>query len=121
MTEIYSYLTEEREKELFDKTHQLIMDRKLFLDPKFSRETYLKLVGLNKNQVAKLLQKYAGTNLIRYINGMRLDYSLKLMEMHPEYPIKAISADSGFNNTRTFYRLFSARFGIAPSEYKRKS
>lgn len=107
-----------KEKELFEQIHQTIKTQQLFLDPNFSREKYIKLSLINKNKVGHLIQQYAGTNLNRYINEMRLEYAAKLMRENPESPIKAIAINSGFNNIRTFYRLFSAKYGVTPTEYK---
>lgn len=109
---------EEKEKALFEQIHQMIMDRKLFLDPLFSREKYIKLGLINKNKVAYLLQRYAKTNLNGYINSLRLDYAIQLMQDNPEAPMKAIAIDSGFKHIRTFYRQFLARYGVTPSGYK---
>lgn len=108
---------EDNGKELFRRIHCVIMEQQLFLDPMFSRQTYMKLGLINKNKVAQLIHKYTGTNLNGYINSLRLDYAVKLMLAYPEAPMKAIAADSGFSNIRTFYRLFLSKYGMSPSEY----
>lgn len=110
----------EKERELFEQIHQTIVEQRLFLDPGFSRTKFIKIGLVNKNKVARMLQQYAGTNLNGYINGMRLEYAARLLREHPADPIKAIAANSGFNSVRTFYRLFSEKYGMSPVEYKEK-
>ena len=110
----------EKERVLFEQIHQTIVEQQLFLDPGFSRTKFIKIGLVNKNKVARMLQQYAGTNLNGYINGMRLEYAARLLREHPADPIKAIAANSGFNSVRTFYRLFSEKYGMSPVEYKEK-
>ena len=107
-------------RELFERIHRTIVDNRLFLDPTFSREKYIRLGLINKNRVAALLRRYAGTSLTGYINGLRLDYAAQLLRERPLAPIKAIAADAGFNNIRTFYRLFVAKYGVTPTCYKER-
>lgn len=110
----------DQEKEVFDRVHQEIVDRRLYLDPFFSRSKYIKLGLVNKNKVARIMQRYAGTNLNGYINALRLDYALEMLHDFPAAPIKAIASVSGFNSVRTFYRLFAEKYGMSPQEYKAK-
>lgn len=106
------------DRQLFEEAHRAIVDRALFLDPAFSRDTYIKLCLVNKNGVARLMRKYAGTNLNGYINGLRLEYASRLLRKDRDIPIKAVAIDSGFKNLRTFYRLFARKYGMTPTQYK---
>ena len=73
---------EKRERELFERVHKIITEQQLYLDPMFSRNKFITISFVNKNKVARLLTKYTGTNLNGYINGLRVDYALKLMLEH---------------------------------------
>ena len=92
-----------KDKKLFERINRTIIEEQLFLDPEFSREKFIRLGLINKNKVAQLLQQYANTNLNGYINSLRLEYA---------------SIDSGFNSSRTFYRLLQQKYGMTPAEYK---
>lgn len=107
------------DRQMFYRTHKAITGGKLYLDPTFSRRTYLKLCPTNKNKVAMLMRRYAGTNLNGYINAMRLAYAEGLMRTRPDLPIKAVALESGFSSLRTFYRLFMARYGMTPTTYRK--
>lgn len=111
---------DQRDRELFERLHRTIVERQLFLDPNFSRDTFMELGLLNRNKAARLLKLYAGTNLSGYINALRLEYAEKLIQEHPELQIKVVALESGFSNVRTFYRLFWEKNGVTPSEYKEK-
>ena len=111
---------DQRDRELFERLHHTIVERQLFLDPNFSRDTFMELGLLNRNKAARLLKLYAGTNLSGYINALRLEYAEKLIQEHPELQIKVVALESGFSNVRTFYRLFWEKNGVTPSEYKEK-
>lgn len=110
-----------REKELFERINRKIIEQRLFLDPNFSRETFMELGLMNRNKAARILKKYAGTNLSGYINSLRLEYAARLIQEHPDTQIKTVAIESGFSNVRTFYRLFLDKYGVTASEYKEKS
>ena len=106
------------DKELFDRIHQAIVEEKLFLNPDFSREHVIRLGLINKNKVARLFREYAHTNFSGYVNKLRLEYALHLLQEHPDTPVKAVAYDAGFNSVRTFYRIFEQVYGKTPLEYK---
>lgn len=112
---------EDKERELFYRIHRVIVSQQLFLDPAFSRKKFIKIGLINKNRVAELVRKYAGTNLNGYINGLRLEYACRWMKEHPDAPIKAVALSCGYNNVRTFYRQFMNRYGQTPTQSKEKS
>lgn len=106
------------DRELFERIHHQIVSDKLFLDPTFSREHVIKLALVNKNKVAKIFRQFAHTNFNGYVNALRLEYALSLINSQPEMPIKAVAYDAGFNSVRTFYRAFEKAYGKTPVEYK---
>ncbi len=103
---------------LFDEAHKAIVGGRLYLDPGFSRDSYIRLCLVNKNRVAGLVRRYAGTNLYGYVNGLRLEHAARLLREDPRLPVKAAALDSGFGSLRTFYRLFLARYGVTPAKYR---
>ena len=96
-----------------------IRNEQLFLDPNFSRDILLQLTPVGKNRISSLLQTFTGENFNGYINSLRLEYSLSLLKKFNHYTIEAIAMDSGFNNVRTYQRLFRDKYGMTPAEYKK--
>lgn len=62
--------------------------------------------------------KSAGFSSFReYLNDLRLLYFRQMALACPEKNIKELIFLSGFNSRATFYRNFSDKFGISPSQY----
>lgn len=98
----------------------LVMRERLFLDAELTRDKVARLSGMNRNRLARVIQEYSGTNFSGFINLMRLDYSLALLEKC-DTTVEAVALDSGFGNVRTYHRLFKERFGMTPAEYREAS
>lgn len=105
-------------KKLFDELERLVDEKKLYLDPDISRDQLLKQIRISKNTFAQLIQTYNGTNFTGYINNKRLEHSIHLLKNFQAYTIEAVAMDSGFNNVRSFYRIFRDKYGMTPSEYR---
>lgn len=113
--------TEEEEKNrmAFEKLDSVMRREKLFLNPDLSRDDLVKLIGMNKTRVGKILQQNTGLNTTGYINKKRLEYAAGLLKNNPDYTIQAIAETCGLPNVPTFNRLFRSKFGMTPSEYRK--
>lgn len=108
----------DKDYQSFMRMETMIMENKLFLNPKLTRDDILAVVGIAKNSLVPILRKYAGcTNLNDYINRLRLEYAVKLIKSNKVYTIDSIAEASGFNSRSTFYRAFQNVFGMSPSQY----
>lgn len=105
-------------QKLFNELERVMEEKKLYLDPEISRDALLRQVHISKNVFAQLIQTFAGTNFNGYINSKRLDHSISLLKDYNSYTIEVVAADSGFNNVRSFYRIFKNKYGMTPSEYR---
>lgn len=113
--------TEEEEKNrvLFEKLDDTVTRGKLYLNPDLSREDFVKLTGVNKTRVGKIVQQNTGLNTTGYINKKRLEYAAKLLKNNPDDTIPTIADACGLPNVPTFNRLFRSKFGMTPSEYRK--
>ena len=109
----------EADRRSFEELDLKIRNEQLFLDSNFSRNMLLQLTPVGKNRISSLLQTFTGENFNGYINSLRLEYSLSLLKKFNHYTIEAIAMDSGFNNVRTYQRLFRDKYGMTPAEYKK--
>lgn len=108
----------DKDYQSFIRMEAMIMENKLFLNPKLTRDDILAVVGIAKNSLVPILRKYAGcTNLNDYINRLRLEYAVKLIKSNKVYTIDFIAEASGFNSRSTFYRAFQNVFGMTPLQY----
>lgn len=113
--------TEEEEKNrlLFKKLDNLVTRDKLYLNPDLSRDDFVKLTGVNKTRVGRILQQNTGLSTTGYINKKRLEYAAKLLKGNTDHTIPAIAEACGIPNVPTFNRLFRSKFGMTPTEYKK--
>ena len=61
-----------------------------------------------------------GKTFFEYLSIYRLDKAINLMMMTDE-KITSAAFSCGFNNIRSFNRLFKKHYGMTPSEYKKKA
>lgn len=104
--------------ELFDQVEHEIINQRLFLLPESQREELIKTVHIPKNRFPLLFKQYAGMSFSRYMNKLRLEYAVQLLQEHPEYSIDAIAQSCGISSASTFYRLFSEVYGMTPKEFR---
>ena len=104
--------------ELFDRIANIIMARKLFLQPKLTREDIINEVYVPHNKFAQLFTRYAGMSFTKFINDLRLEYAAQLLRDRPDYTIEAIGEECGMPIAQTFYRNFSDKFGVTPSDFR---
>lgn len=104
----------------FMKMESLLVEQKLFLQPGFGRDDLTRVAGINKNDLSPLLRKYADSdNFNDYLNGLKIEYSIKLMKEKPYLSVDAIAEDANFNSRSTFYRAFVKISGMTPTQYMR--
>ena len=95
------------------------MKEELFRNPDFGRDELMRLLGVDKNNLATIIQRYTGTNVVGYVNGKRMEYAVQLMKEHPEYTLAAIAEVCGMKSPTTFIRNFRESYDLTPSEYRK--
>ena len=97
---------EEENKKIFIELNRIVVQDQLYLSSELSREDLAQLVHLNNARFARMIKECTGTNFNGYINDLRIDYAIKLLKLHPNYTIRAIADEVGFNSTPILYNLF---------------
>lgn len=94
-----------------------VCDEKLYLDP------YLSLTGLaeklqtNRTYLSTSIHGYSGKNFSDYINTLRVEHFIKLVESDKFTGIKEAAFNSGYNNLQSFYRHFSEIMQMTPKAW----
>jgi AraC-like DNA-binding protein len=74
---------------------------------------------ISEYHLSRTFKKYVGKSITEYINMMRLDKAMNLLQSHPERKISTIAKECGFHTVSHFNHEFQKNFGMAPSEYRR--
>ena len=110
---------EEENKKIFIELNRIVVQDQLYLSSELSREDLAQLVHLNNARFARMIKECTRTNFNGYINDLRIDYAIKLLKLHPNYTIRAIADEVGFNSTPILYNLFKKKTGMTPYEFKK--
>ena len=76
-------------------------------------------VGCSKSTLITSFKKQYGITVNNYITEVRLSEAASMLSVS-EKPIGEIAAATGFSDQSYFSKVFSAKFGVSPSEYKAK-
>lgn len=108
----------EESRNLYETLNGFVVKQQLYLNPDLSRDDLASLIHLNKNHFAQMLQQNSGFKLADYLNNLRIEHAILLLQENPDHTIQAIATDSGFNNMSTFYSLFKKKRKMTPSQYR---
>lgn len=103
----------------FIRMESMLMENHLFITG-MNRETIAAHTGLSRSQVTLLIQKYAECTPAEYANKLRINYSIQLMRVHPEWTIDAIASESGYTSRNTYYINFNKFYGMTPAQFRKQ-
>lgn len=76
------------------------------------------IFNYHPHYVNYLMKKYTGTTIHSYITQYRMSEAVKLLT-HTDMAIETVAIATGYKNPSHFYKVFKAKFGISPSEYRK--
>lgn len=85
-----------------------------------SLERLAAIFGYSPAYLSKMLKRYAGINYKAYLQSVRLECAYKEL-VNTDRTISSIALDNGFPSSKAFTRVFCEKYGMAPSEYRRKT
>ena len=84
-----------------------------------SLEILSKQFHYNSQYISQLFKKEMKTNLIDYLNLIRIEKS-KILLKNGNIKMEEIAIKVGFSNPKYFSKIFKKNFGITPSDYKKQ-
>ncbi|MCQ2590199.1 MAG: response regulator [Treponema sp.] len=75
-------------------------------------------VNVSSFYLSKLFKEEKGTNFINFLNDKRLEKARDLLK-NSSLSIKEITAETGYNDQNYFSRIFRAKYGSTPTEYRK--
>lgn len=79
-----------------------------------------RIFGYSPAYLSRMFQKYAGINYKSYLLEVRTSAAHRLL-INTTQPIGEIATACGFPDSRCFTKSFCRRYGILPSEYRKKA
>lgn len=116
-----SSLTDEKSLELFRTLERIMREDKIYKDNSISKDKVAELLGTNRTYLSRIINEQAQLSFTHYVNRFRIEEAIRLLsDPANNTPLKAISADLGFNSISTFYNLFQSAVAMTPSQYRNK-
>lgn len=84
-----------------------------------SREEVSSAAGVSVRTLSRLFHQYTNTSMLEYITAKRLQRVVELLSL-PLLRNKEIAASAGFSSVIYMDRVFKKRFGMTPSQYRKK-
>ena len=116
-----SSLTDKKSLELFRTLERTMREEKIYKDNFITKDKVAELLGTNRTYLSRIINEQAKLSFTHYVNRFRIEEAIRLLsDPANDTPLKAISADLGFNSISTFYNLFQSAVGMTPSQYRNK-
>lgn len=110
--------TPKPDKQLFELIDGVIRKEKLYTNVNLQRQDIVDRFDISRHSLNDLFQAYAdGQSFTAYINGIRMQDAIRLMQKEPDTPISAIAEAVGLTPAN-FREVFKRQYGMTPTEYR---
>ncbi len=116
-----SRLEKEASRRYFERINDIILTKKLYLNPELRLSDLAQESGISYHQLSEIINREAGTSFFEFINDFRINHVVATMDglgrQSKKINILEIAFASGFNNKVSFNRHFKKLKGKTPSSY----
>jgi AraC-like DNA-binding protein len=115
-------ISAEVEHSILKKLEKFEKDQR-FLEPELTLTKLAQLLDSNNRYVAAIIAKHRNKRITDYINDLKIDHLVTLLQTDPQYrkyTHKALAEEIAFGTTQHFARAFAARTGTPLTEFVRK-
>lgn len=97
----------------------LMKDKKPYLNRSLMKADLAELLGVNKPDIARLLNEQIGMNFFEYVNFFRIQEFIELAktEKANQLTFFGLAQETGFNSKTTFNKSFKKLMGSSPKDY----
>ncbi|WP_025691717.1 response regulator transcription factor [Paenibacillus zanthoxyli] len=85
-----------------------------------SLEHVASLLFFSPNYLSTIFKSYLGVSFTRYLSDIRLEKAVQLLGAS-DMKVFEIAGKAGFKDEKYFYRVFKAKYGLTPDEYRKKN
>jgi len=110
----------ETDKQLFDHLNKQMIEHKIYLNPDATLNQVAQQMNVNRMYLSQAVNRCAGVNFSAFINEFRVKEAVRLMSdiKKQNFSIEGIAFDAGFNDRKTFYRVFKKSTGFSPAIFR---
>jgi AraC-like DNA-binding protein len=87
--------------------------------PDLSLPTLARRLGTNTGRLSRAINLGLGVNFSAFINGLRAEAVAGALRDRPQVELLDLAFEMGFASKASFNRAFRARYGMAPSDWRR--
>lgn len=101
------------------KMRVIMEDQKLYTDPQVTASSVIELLNTNHTYFSKMMESEWGMSFSEYLNSLRLKHVKQLLS-DDSLTISNVATQSGFADAGYMSRKFKAKYGITPSEWRKR-
>ncbi len=118
LQQIEKITEEKKEPTLADKLDELMIKERLYTNPEINRDSVAAALGTNRTYLYNCIRDTYGQTFPEYLMNIRLSAAVVLIEENKNNPdMQSVAEAVGYANYNSFYRGFTKRYGVKPSEY----
>lgn len=113
-------LPDSADRTIMEKVEQLMNEKMLYTNADLSLDMLAMELGLHRRHVSSAINTCTSKNFFAYVNEFRVKEAIRLMSDagNQNRTIDAIAFDSGFNDRKTFHRIFKQFTGLTPGAFR---
>ena len=90
-----------------------------YVENDLSQTQIAEIFGLSQPMLSALFKQYTGTNMVDYINQLRVEHAKRLL-CGKDVKITDIFSESGFGSVKSMIRIFKRYEGMTPGQFREK-
>lgn len=103
--------------EIHRKLNELMLEQKLFTNPKLTLNELAECLDVSSNHLSQVINQYEKMNFHDFVNKYRIEEFIKNASTNKEFSLLAHALDAGFNSKSSFNSVFKKHHGLTPSKY----
>lgn len=105
---------------IMDKIEQLMNEKRLYIHTDLSLDGLAAELGVDRRHVSGAINACTRKNFFAYLNEYRVKEAIRIMSdaENRDLTIDAVAFESGFNDRKTFHRVFKQFTGLTPGAFR---
>lgn len=116
LEDVCRYVTSQSSSDLTNRVKAYISEN--YSDSQLSVASVAESIGFTPTYMSAAFKSETGRGVLEYIMQYRVEAAKRKIAEMPDCPIEEISRQVGYDNMRTFIRIFRKYEGVTPLQYK---